>query len=71
MGAVEWYSLLEEQGGCCSLCKSSPTEVDHCHETGAVRGLLCHTCNCKVGWAESNKGSGPTQEEEDYILGEI
>lgn len=54
---LEWYeNKLEEQGGLCSICKysSEDTEgrrlaVDHCHETGEARGLLCSTCNTGLG----------------------
>jgi hypothetical protein len=48
----EYYRLLAEQGGCCAICGgSSPGgaynifQVDHCHKTGAIRGLLCSKCN--------------------------
>lgn len=39
------------QGGSCAIClKALPprgrrTHVDHCHETGTVRGILCNQCN--------------------------
>lgn len=24
--------------------------IDHCHETGVVRGAICHQCNLALGW---------------------
>jgi hypothetical protein len=35
--------------------KSQPTaHIDHCHETGKVRGLLCIRCNTSIGRLEDN-----------------
>jgi len=50
----QWNQKLEEQGGCCASCGDKFTEnnkprVDHNHETGEVRGLLCHGCNASYG----------------------
>lgn len=50
----EYDELLQQQGGVCAICGSEcPTgnrlAVDHCHETGAVRGLLCLDCNSGLG----------------------
>lgn len=56
--------LLLNQGGRCSICRSpSPNsghgnryfDVDHCHTTGAVRGLLCRQCNVLLGHLERLK----------------
>lgn len=53
--SVEEYDrLFAEQGGCCAICKGKPSRtkhlhVDHCHETGRVRGLLCDSCNLGLG----------------------
>lgn len=48
--------LLEEQNGLCAICQlkdegkyGSALCVDHNHDTGVVRGLLCHNCNTGLG----------------------
>lgn len=43
--------LFEKQGGCCAICLEPLVKVtiDHCHETGKVRGLLCYNCNVGLG----------------------
>jgi hypothetical protein len=47
--------MLEEQGGACAICRtddpggSGTWHVDHDHETGRVRGLLCVRCNVAIG----------------------
>lgn len=50
----EYNAMLAQQNGCCAICQTPPTEsrrlcVDHCHTTGAVRGLLCDRCNVGIG----------------------
>jgi len=49
--------LLEEvQQGGCAICKDENTKlfVDHNHQTGEVRGLLCHFCNSGLGLFRDN-----------------
>jgi hypothetical protein len=47
----DFETLFTVQRGCCAICWLRPTRfyVDHCHETGRVRGLLCANCNFGVG----------------------
>lgn len=47
-----YNSILESQGGGCAICgkKNIRLAVDHCHKTGKVRGILCHTCNNGIGF---------------------
>ncbi|MDE2102981.1 MAG: hypothetical protein KGL39_37400 [Patescibacteria group bacterium] len=33
--------------------KKDKAHVDHCHSTGKVRGILCHTCNTSLGHLEN------------------
>lgn len=42
--------MLRKQNGVCAICLSPPKKnkafnVDHCHTTGKIRGLLCFRCN--------------------------
>lgn len=44
--------LLVSQSGRCAICNNPLNEkfcIDHCHSTGAVRGLLCYPCNTGIG----------------------
>jgi hypothetical protein len=65
---METYDqMLLEQGGVCDICgkpesakhskgnKLLSLSVDHCHETGKVRGLLCRNCNRLTGFVESGR----------------
>jgi len=54
--AAEYQDLLNEQGGGCAICGREPGttgvgrhHVDHCHQTGVVRGVLCSECNLGLG----------------------
>lgn len=45
--------MQEDAGGRCTICKREKVlEIDHCHKTLRVRGLLCHSCNTKLAWFE-------------------
>jgi hypothetical protein len=46
IGADEFDELVRLQDGVCAICgRPDPEHVDHSHETGAVRGILCFNCN--------------------------
>ena len=50
-------TMLEEQLYRCGICGVDidiSCHVDHCHNTGKVRGLLCHKCNCGLGFFRDN-----------------
>jgi len=55
---IDFEKLLQQQAGVCALClqperrnvrgRVTRLAVDHCHQTGRVRGLLCSHCNSKL-----------------------
>jgi hypothetical protein len=54
-----YAEMLAAQGRRCAVCgKPEPAsrtlDVDHDHKTGAVRGLLCTSCNRMIGHAHDS-----------------
>lgn len=59
--------LWQKQGGKCGVCQKAfesivyegpkrsrtPINVDHCHTTGVVRGLVCSKCNFGLGYLDN------------------
>lgn len=54
-----YQDMFEKQKGCCAICGKHQLEfkrklcVDHNHETGTIRGLLCSGCNYSLGFFEN------------------
>jgi len=56
---TRYAEILRAQGGGCAICLASDSgrhrrrqlrlEIDHCHTSGRVRGLLCVRCNLAIG----------------------
>jgi hypothetical protein len=67
----EYNQMFADQQGCCAICGKHQSEfkrrfaVDHNHETGKIRGLLCLSCNTHLGIYELQKDIFET-----YLLGE-
>lgn len=63
----QYDELLALQHGVCAICKQPETAksrsggskslgVDHDHETGRIRGLLCYRCNVALGYLKDDEG---------------
>lgn len=50
---AEFQAMSDAQGGVCAICQQKPNRwplvIDHDHDTGHVRALLCRTCNIAIG----------------------
>lgn len=60
---ADYEMMLTAQGGRCAICGCTEDtqhngvfHVDHCHRTGAVRGLLCRGCNHVLGHLRDDPG---------------
>ena len=60
----EYNKILEKQNNSCAICKqdfdtikqetNKSLCVDHNHENGEIRGLLCNNCNRGLGFFKDN-----------------
>ena len=73
----DYLDLAEKQNFVCAICgkenfamgrnHSGALVVDHDHETGKVRGLLCHNCNRALGLFHDNVET--LKKAQEYIEG--
>lgn len=76
MSKQGFFDLLEKQDNKCALCNKpfeglwkNDLHIDHCHETGKVRGLLCRPCNVALGmFGDNEEGLAKAL---NYIKGEL
>lgn len=62
IGFKEYDEMFFSQDGKCAICKTDPPKdqhktrlnIDHCHTTGKIRGLLCDCCNRALGLMRDN-----------------
>jgi len=60
----EYEKIFEEQKGLCAICGNPEKEkrasrlirlaIDHNHQTGKIRELLCKRCNVVLGFVEED-----------------
>lgn len=58
----DYQILVRRSSGLCEICRNPPVSrvrlaIDHDHETGKVRGLLCDKCNTAIGKLGDSTGS--------------
>jgi hypothetical protein len=65
IGLRDCADMLDMQGGTCPICLHRIDDtlgakgarglcVDHCHDNGHVRGILCNHCNRALGLLDDN-----------------
>lgn len=62
-----FQKMLSDQEGKCAICKvlfGKKINIDHCHDTGRVRGLLCNSCNIVLGHIDKIKRFIPDIQEQ-------
>lgn len=71
MTLEEYEEMFDQQGGVCAICEQQEPQnkllaVDHCHQTGKIRGLLCSLCNTAIG--KLNDDPRLVLKAADYLL---
>ena len=59
ISSEDYDAMLEEQDNKCKIClgefnDQTVTNIDHCHTTNKVRGILCPHCNRGLGQFKDN-----------------
>ena len=57
ISSTEYEARLIAQDYKCAVCKEPLPEkhdIDHCHDTNIVRGILCPPCNVMIGYARND-----------------
>lgn len=75
---ADYDLMFAKQGGRCAICgtddlgrrtsKPGVFHIDHCHDTGKVRGLLCGDCNTGLGCFKDD--TGLMQRAQEYLNGD-
>ena len=66
MEPEEFQAMKEKQNEACAIClQRKKLSVDHDHQTGRVRGLLCTNCNTALGKLHDN--SDNLRRAADYL----
>lgn len=52
---TEYKNLMNSNDGTCDICENkfkskNDKHIDHCHNSGKIRGILCNTCNQGLGY---------------------
>lgn len=56
----DYDRMFREQNGRCAICGTDTPggrgafHIDHCHDTGQIRGLLCRACNSAIAWLKDS-----------------
>ena len=51
---VEEYDSYFKEASCQICSKETDLVLDHCHDTGKIRGVLCRQCNMAIGLLGDN-----------------
>jgi hypothetical protein len=71
----QYRALMLKANGRCEACGERPSNiplcVDHCHETGIIRGLLCGMCNLLAGHLEDVSYIDRVQGVRAYLINRL